>query len=323
MPRLFTGLEVPSEVAASLALFRGGLPGARWIDPENYHITLRFIGDIDGPTAHDIYDMLGDVRRKPVTVTLDMLSTFGGGKPRAVFARAVPSAELAELQADHERRVRRAGLPPESRKFTPHVTLARLRDAAHDYAPSTCHPRLLPQHPVRCRTVRPVFSRDSVGGGLMSSRPPSPRLSPASSAARASLPHLQTERCPALLAAGGWRRRGAATPLSMSFSTMATNGEPAGPAEAGRKRHGRFERLEIVRTEAYTASRTPGDGDDAGCRTAPGRASWRVSRRCRPSTRHRPPGRSARPRPRPRRADDDVAQAVVADRPSPAMAAAP
>ena len=47
MPRLFTGLEIPEEVAQSLSLLRGGLPGARWIDPENYHITLRFIGDID------------------------------------------------------------------------------------------------------------------------------------------------------------------------------------------------------------------------------------------------------------------------------------
>ena len=47
MPRLFTGLEIPREVAQSLSLLRGGLPGARWIDPENYHITLRFIGDID------------------------------------------------------------------------------------------------------------------------------------------------------------------------------------------------------------------------------------------------------------------------------------
>ncbi|HWZ10595.1 MAG TPA: 2'-5' RNA ligase family protein, partial [Xanthobacteraceae bacterium] len=47
MPRLFTGLEIPPQVAQSLAMMRGGLPGARWIDPENYHLTLRFIGDID------------------------------------------------------------------------------------------------------------------------------------------------------------------------------------------------------------------------------------------------------------------------------------
>jgi len=166
VPRLFTGLEVPAEVASSLSMFRGGLPGARWIDPENYHITLRFIGDIDAATAHDIYDSLGEVNRRPFMVSLDTISTFGGGKPRAVFARAVPSPDLADLQADHERRVRRAGIPPESRKFTPHVTLARLRDASPidvaDYLSTRGMFRSI--HFVARRFV--LFSaRDSIGGG--------------------------------------------------------------------------------------------------------------------------------------------------------------
>ena len=52
MPRLFTGLEIPAEIGHTLSSLRGGLPGARWIDPENYHVTLRFIGDIDGISAN-------------------------------------------------------------------------------------------------------------------------------------------------------------------------------------------------------------------------------------------------------------------------------
>ena len=52
MPRLFTALEIPRNAAMSLSLLRGGLPGARWIDVENYHITLRFIGDVDGSSCH-------------------------------------------------------------------------------------------------------------------------------------------------------------------------------------------------------------------------------------------------------------------------------
>ncbi|APF36282.1 RNA 2',3'-cyclic phosphodiesterase [Chelatococcus daeguensis] len=130
MPRLFTGLEVPADIAEALARYRGGLYGARWIDVENYHITLRFIGDVDATTAADIYDSLADIDRPPVTVTLDMLDSFGGSRPRTIFARVRPNPALTELQADHERCVRRAGLPPEPRKFTPHVTLARLRDAS-------------------------------------------------------------------------------------------------------------------------------------------------------------------------------------------------
>src|SRR6202521_3108257 len=67
MPRLFTGLEIPPQVAQSLAMMRGGLPGARWIDPENYHLTLRFIGDIDDALAGEIAGMVGRVRRGPRT----------------------------------------------------------------------------------------------------------------------------------------------------------------------------------------------------------------------------------------------------------------
>ena len=65
MPRLFTAVEIPKEIGESLAMLRGGLPGARWIDPENYHLTLRFIGDIDDRLARDIAFMLGDVDRPP------------------------------------------------------------------------------------------------------------------------------------------------------------------------------------------------------------------------------------------------------------------
>ncbi|TJW81833.1 MAG: hypothetical protein E5V92_23610 [Mesorhizobium sp.] len=58
MPRLFTALEIPRDAALSLSLLRGGLPGARWIDVENYHLTLRFIGDIEGHVADEIANAL-------------------------------------------------------------------------------------------------------------------------------------------------------------------------------------------------------------------------------------------------------------------------
>ena len=61
MPRVFTAIEIPPEIGESLARLRGGLPGARWIDPGNYHLTLRFIGDIDDGLARDVAFMLGDV----------------------------------------------------------------------------------------------------------------------------------------------------------------------------------------------------------------------------------------------------------------------
>jgi 2'-5' RNA ligase len=127
MPRLFTGLELPDSVVGQLALVCGGVVGARWLKPEDYHITLRFVGDIDAGAAQDIAETLGDICRPKALVRFDGLSWFGGGKPRAVVAKVKADPTLIDLQAEQERRLRRIGIEPETRKFTPHVTLARLR----------------------------------------------------------------------------------------------------------------------------------------------------------------------------------------------------
>src|SRR5258708_34278527 len=89
------------------------------------------MGDIDGVAANEIASILFRVNRKPFEVALQGLSSFGGRKPRAVVASVVPSRPLIELQAELERLMQRIGLDPEGRKFTPHVTLARLRDASN------------------------------------------------------------------------------------------------------------------------------------------------------------------------------------------------
>ncbi|MGB6535882.1 MAG: RNA 2',3'-cyclic phosphodiesterase [Xanthobacteraceae bacterium] len=166
MPRLFTGLEIPSSVAQSLAIMRGGLPGARWIDPENYHLTLRFIGDIDDTLARDIAGELARVQRGGFELRLEGLSSFGGRKPRAVVAAAAPVAPLIQLQAEQERLLRRFGLEPDARKYTPHVTLARLRDSSSrqvaDYLAARGHYRSAPFQVSRFVLFS---SRASVGGG--------------------------------------------------------------------------------------------------------------------------------------------------------------
>ena len=131
MPRLFTALEIPAETGRSLAMLRGGLPGARWIDPEHYHLTLRFIGNIDDLLAREIAFMLGNVRRLSFELRLDGLTSFGGRRPRAVVAKAAPTQQLYELQAEHERLMQRVGLEPEGRKYTPHVTLAPMPNTEH------------------------------------------------------------------------------------------------------------------------------------------------------------------------------------------------
>lgn len=166
MPRLFTAIEIPDETAEALSAFRGGLQGARWIDAENYHVTLRFLGDVDEDAAQDAALELGRVRRAPFDVAIEGLDVFGGQRPRALIARIAPSAPLVELQAEHERLLRRAGLAAESRKYAPHVTLARLRDVS---ARGVAEYLGLRGGPIRLsfRAERFVIfsSRDSVGGG--------------------------------------------------------------------------------------------------------------------------------------------------------------
>ena len=130
MPRLFTALEVPGDVGMTLSMLRGGLPGARWIDVENYHITLSFIGDIDDGLARDVAEALDRVRRPGVDVTIDGVDAFGGARPKSVYARVLPTPPLMELQAVQERLLRRLGVSIENRQYTPHITLARLRSEA-------------------------------------------------------------------------------------------------------------------------------------------------------------------------------------------------
>ena len=166
MPRLFTALEIPRSVALSLSLLRGGLPGARWIDVENYHITLRFIGDVDGRTADEIVDRLDRIDRPEFQLSMTGIGSFGGKKPHSVWAGVTPAPEMFALQAEIERLCQRLGLPPDPRKFTPHVTLARLKGARVDDVVHYLSGRgNFQTAPFTVPRFVLLSSRDSVGGG--------------------------------------------------------------------------------------------------------------------------------------------------------------
>jgi RNA 2',3'-cyclic 3'-phosphodiesterase len=166
MPRLFTALELPEAIVSQLALARGGVVGARWLEPEDYHVTLRFIGDIDARAARDIAETLGDIRRPKTPVGFQGLSWFGGVKPRSLIAKVKADPVLMELQAEQERRLRRVGVDPETRKYTPHVTLARLRGVAQaavaDYL--AAHGALLAE-PFTAESFVLYSAREGSGGG--------------------------------------------------------------------------------------------------------------------------------------------------------------
>lgn len=166
MPRLFTALALPPSLASELSMMRGGLGGARWIDVENYHITLRFIGDVDERTAHEVHEMLDRIRRAPFKVSVSGLSAFGGDRPRSVVATVKPTAPLVELQSEQERMMRRIGLPAEPRKYVPHVTLARLKQASSAAVADYLALRgWLASRDFEANEFALLSSRDSVGGG--------------------------------------------------------------------------------------------------------------------------------------------------------------
>ncbi len=167
MPRLFTGLEIPADVAQSLSMLRGGLPGARWIDPENYHLTLRFIGDVDDAIAHEVASLLGRVRRQAFELRARRTLSRSAAASRARSSpRSAPAQALIELQAEHERLMQRVGLEPEGRKYTPHVTLARLRDSSSRQVADYLAVRAPFRSPPFTVSRFVLFSsRASVGGG--------------------------------------------------------------------------------------------------------------------------------------------------------------
>jgi len=127
MMRLFAAFAIPDTVAASLALMQSGVPGARWQTREQMHLTLRFIGEVDGRDAAAIDEVLSAISAPALSLQLKGVGEFGGKNPRALWAGVAPSEALLHLQRKIETAMQRIGLEAEPRKFTPHVTLARLR----------------------------------------------------------------------------------------------------------------------------------------------------------------------------------------------------
>lgn len=124
--RLFVALALPETIRWQLRLLCGGLPGARWVPPENFHLTLRFIGEADGAEFHDIDAALAGIRAPRFTVSFAGVGHFGSaGKLRSIWAGVDKQPALTHLRDKIESAVVRAGSEPNGQKFHPHVTLAR------------------------------------------------------------------------------------------------------------------------------------------------------------------------------------------------------
>jgi 2'-5' RNA ligase len=127
MMRLFVALALPDAVVSGLEMIQSGVPGARWQTREQMHLTLRFMGEVDGRDAAAIDDALSMISAPQLVLQLKGVGEFGGKNPRALWAGVAPNDALLHLQRKIETAIQRIGFEAEPRKFTPHVTLARLR----------------------------------------------------------------------------------------------------------------------------------------------------------------------------------------------------
>ena len=133
--RLFVAIPLPEDLSEDLGRICAGVPGAKWVSPENLHITLRFIGEVDGATFQDIAAALGGVAGDRFELRLDGVGQFGDRRRvRTLWAGLEPSEPLKQLQGRIETALQGSGLEPERRKFHAHVTLARLKNAPLDRA---------------------------------------------------------------------------------------------------------------------------------------------------------------------------------------------
>lgn len=127
MHRLFVGLALPPATRMHLSLLAGGIPNARWVSPENFHLTLRFIGEVPGHVADDIDQTLAGLSARGFALSLTGVGTFDkGGRLSSLWVGVERNPSLEHLQGKVERAVVRAGCEPERRRFLPHVTLARI-----------------------------------------------------------------------------------------------------------------------------------------------------------------------------------------------------
>jgi 2'-5' RNA ligase len=129
--RLFVGIAIPPEIGEKLWSLTGGLPGARWMPPETYHLTLRFLGDAGRPQAEELDAILSAVEMPGFELALSGIDYFGrASRPRVLWAGVDPSLPLHQLARKIDRAARKAEFPSEDRAFTAHVTIARLQESS-------------------------------------------------------------------------------------------------------------------------------------------------------------------------------------------------
>ena len=125
MHRLFVALRPPEPIRDMLIDAMDDSPALRWVADEQLHLTLRFIGEVERPTADDILTALEQIRFPAFSLRIRGVGRFEQRNGGALWAGIEPRLPVAELASKVERACVAAGLEPERRAFHPHITLAR------------------------------------------------------------------------------------------------------------------------------------------------------------------------------------------------------
>ncbi|MGM0423006.1 MAG: RNA 2',3'-cyclic phosphodiesterase [Pseudomonadota bacterium] len=132
MKRAFLALPIPDDIAEALRPLQAGIPGARWQSRDNMHITLNFLGNAEEPDLEVLHEILQDIELEAFPVTVRGVGSFEIGKykePKILWAGVEKSEALQHLKKKTDQAVKRAGLDIEHKRFTPHITLARMNKA--------------------------------------------------------------------------------------------------------------------------------------------------------------------------------------------------
>ncbi|WP_129125131.1 RNA 2',3'-cyclic phosphodiesterase [Geomonas oryzae] len=131
MARLFIAIELPDEIKETLSSFCCDLPGMRWVPTDQIHLTLRFLGDVQPKEAAGLKEALAAIAFAPFPLTVQGVGHFPPhGHPRVLWIGLEESRPLLELQQRIETAVAGAGIVPEERRFSPHITIARIKENA-------------------------------------------------------------------------------------------------------------------------------------------------------------------------------------------------
>lgn len=133
MARLFIAIDLPERIKDDITSIYSAIPGAKWTEEEQLHLTLRFIGNTNEPTRQKIINALRSVSVQPFSMAIKGTGFFPPRKePRILWVGVSAGEELLRLQAKIERTMVSIGISPEERKFHPHITIARLNGSPHE-----------------------------------------------------------------------------------------------------------------------------------------------------------------------------------------------